>query len=97
MAISDLCPKNSATNFIARMVNDISKRLPLVTDLISYQDTEVHTGTIYKAANWFVDAETKFASWGKSRKRAADQSKANKIRWKYLIKRKRTNLTTVKT
>lgn len=85
MAISELCPKNTATNLISRMIKDIDKRLPLVTKLISYQDTEVHLGTIYKASNWFIDAETKFNTWGKSRKRAADQSKADKIRWGYII------------
>ena len=88
MAISELCPKNTATNLISRMVRDIEKRLPLVTKLISYQDTEVHFGTIYKASNWYIDAETKFVTWGKSRKRAADQSKADKIRWGYTIKRR---------
>jgi hypothetical protein len=88
MAISELCPKNTATNLISRMIKDIDKRLPLVTKLISYQDTEVHLGTIYKASNWFIDAETKFNTWGKSRKRAADQSKADKIRWGYIINKR---------
>jgi len=87
MAISELCPKNTATYIISKMVKDISKRLPLVTDLISYQDTEVHIGTIYKASNWFVDGQTKFVTWGKSRKRSTDQSKSDKIRWKYIIKK----------
>ena len=88
MAISDLCPKNTATNLIARMINDIKTRFVLVDKLISYQDTEVHHGTIYKASNWFIDAETKFNSWSKSRTRQADQSTADKIRWGYKIKRK---------
>jgi hypothetical protein len=85
MAISELCPKNTATYMISKMIKDIDKRLPLVSKLISYQDTEVHLGTIYKASNWFIDAETKFNSWGKSRKRSIDQSKADKIRWGYII------------
>jgi len=88
MAISEFCPKNTATYLISRMIKDIDKRIPLVTKLISYQDTDVHSGTIYKASNWFVDAETKFATWGKSRKRAVDQSEADKIRWGYTIKRR---------
>lgn len=88
LALSDMCPKNTASNIISRMINEITVRFPLVTDLISYQDTEVHKGTIYKASNWVVDGETKFTTWGKSRKRSSDQSKANKIRWKYIIKRK---------
>lgn len=91
LAISELCPKNTATFFISKMIKDIEKRFKLVTDLISYQDTEVHLGTIYKAANWFIDNRTKFVSWNKGegggRKRNEDQSKADKIRWKYKIKR----------
>jgi len=86
MAMSELCPKNTATYMISKMIKDIEKRLPLVQKLISYQDTEVHLGTIYKASNWFIDAETKFNSWSKSRKRSKDQSKADKIRWAYLTK-----------
>jgi len=54
--------------------------------LISYQDTEVHTGTIYKAANWIPANRTKFASWNVSRERNSDQSTADKIRWEYKIK-----------
>jgi hypothetical protein len=87
MAVSNLCPKNTATNLISRMIKDIKIRLPLVTKLISYQDTDVHLGTIYKAANWYIDGETKFTTWNKSRKRSSDQSKANKIRWAYDIKK----------
>jgi hypothetical protein len=88
MAISELCPKNTATNLISRMIKDIDNRIPLVTKLISYQDTGVHLGTIYKASNWFVDAETKFNTWGKSRRRSLDQSQADKIRWGYIIQKK---------
>lgn len=83
LAVSDYCPKNTATWMIAKMVKDIKTRLPKIEHLISYQDTEVHLGTIYKAANWRVDAETKFNSWGNSRNRSKDQSKADKIRWAY--------------
>lgn len=88
LAISNFCPKNTSTNLISRMIKDIEKKFPNVTKLISYQDTEVHLGTIYKASNWFVDAETKFNSWGNTRKRSLDQSKADKIRWGYIIKKK---------
>jgi len=87
MAISEYCPKNTATNLISRMIKDIDKRLPLITKLISYQDNDVHLGTIYKASNWFIDAETKFNSWSKSRMRNKDQSNADKTRWGYIIKK----------
>lgn len=94
MAISDLCPKNTATNLISRMIKVIDKKLPLVTDLISYQDTSVHLGTIYKASNWYLDGETKYASWNNGRKRNKDQSNSNKKRWKYIIKKKDAHVQT---
>jgi hypothetical protein len=87
LAISNLCPKNTATNFISRMIKDINKKFPLVKKLISYQDKDAHLGTIYKASNWFIDSETKFNSWSKSRKRSLDQTISDKIRWAYLIKK----------
>lgn len=52
LAISDDSPKNTASRFIAWMVRDIRKRFPDVVRLISYQDCEVHQGTIYKASGW---------------------------------------------
>ena len=86
MALSEDCPKNSATRFISYMIKYIKKSLPEIALLISYQDTEVHTGTIYKAANWTAAGKTNFASWSTSRPRNADQSTASKIRWEYQIK-----------
>jgi hypothetical protein len=86
MALSDDCPKNTATRMISFMTKYIKKAFPDIALLISYQDTEVHKGTIYKASNWLPMNETKFASWSKSRKRNKDQSTASKIRWEYQIK-----------
>ncbi len=52
MAICEASPQNTATRMIAVMVSLIKKKFPEITRLISYQDTEVHRGTIYKASNW---------------------------------------------
>lgn len=52
LAISDDAPKNTASRFIGWMARDIRKRFPDVVRLISYQDCEVHQGTIYKASGW---------------------------------------------
>ena len=52
LAISDDAPKNTASRFIGWMVRDIRKRFLDVTRLISYQDCDAHTGTIYKASGW---------------------------------------------
>ena len=60
------------------------KQFPDITKLVSYQDTEVHTGTIYAAANWKQDAVSKFQEWTQgNRVRNKLQSQSDKIRWVY--------------
>ena len=54
LAICRDAPKNTASRMICVMVKLIRKRLPQITKLISYQDTAVHNGTIYKASGWRV-------------------------------------------
>lgn len=80
LAISEKCPKNTASRMISVMIKLIKKKMPEITRLISYQDTEVHTGTIYKASGWHIGNETAFVDWN-NRDRNLPQSKANKIRW----------------
>ena len=50
------------------------------------QDTEVHSGTIYKASNWVEGArQDSVLDWTtKKRKRTKLQSTAAKVRWEYL-------------
>jgi len=87
MAISKNCPKNTATAMLAFMRKYIAKEMPEIAMLISYQDTEVHLGTIYKADNWFAAHESPGLSWSnKSRSRNIEQSLASKIRWEYKLK-----------
>ena len=87
MAISKDAPKNTASRMISIMVKIIKKSFPEITSLISYQDTEVHSGIIYKASGWKASKSSKFCSWGDGKRvRAADQSKANKIRWEYNLR-----------
>ena len=85
LAIAPNAPKFTATWMIGKMVKAIREDVPGITRLISYQDTEVHRGTIYKAANWFPATQTKFQPWDKSRSRNGSQSTANKIRWEYFL------------
>jgi hypothetical protein len=68
---------------LSKMEKDIRKRFPDIIRLISYQDTEVHLGTIYKAANWVAVSQSKAGlSWSDSgRERNAEQSQASKVRW----------------
>jgi len=82
LAIADDAPKNTATRMIKIMVMLIRRKFPDVTRLVSYQDTEVHAGTIYKAAGWTQETVSTLNEWDKgSRKRSAAQSSAPKIRW----------------
>ena len=81
MAISDDAPKNTASRMISIMVKAIRKKFPNIKRLISYQDTEVHHGTIYKASGWKAEATNTNADWTKSRNRAQAQATGTKIRW----------------
>lgn len=88
LAIAPDAPKFTATWMIGQMVKDIKKRFTDVTTLVSYQDADAHTGTIYKAANWHCDAVSKFQDWStETRQRNAVQSTSTKIRWVYKIKK----------
>jgi len=87
MAISDSAPRNTATHMLAFMRKHIEKHMPDIALLISYQDTEVHHGTIYKADNWVATHETKGISWtNNKRSRNLEQSLADKIRWEYQLR-----------
>jgi hypothetical protein len=89
MAIVDAAPKNTASRMIGWMVRDIRRRFPEVARLISYQDCNTHTGTIYRASGW-KPAEnyiSRVRGWaagsGGATYRAgrADQSLAPRMRW----------------
>jgi hypothetical protein len=84
MAIAPDAPFNTASRMLKLMRKDIKRRMPHIRKLVSYQDTEVHSGTIYKASGWVAAAESKGVSWQTSnRVRNKDQSTAPKIRWEY--------------
>ena len=90
MAIAEDAPKNTASRMLAWMARDVARLRPDVVRLISYQDTEHHKGTIYRAAGWRpVDMASSPVNWGgnaqtktpPSRNRAAVIAKAPKVRW----------------
>jgi hypothetical protein len=85
LALSDVCPRNTASVVISSMIKDIKVRFPELIRLVSYQDTEAHLGTIYKASNWIAaPTQTSLLDWTTSkRKRSSLQSTANKVRWEY--------------
>ncbi len=81
-AIAPDAPKNTASRLLRVMTAKIRKKYPGIVRLISYQDSEVHAGTIYHAAGWTAANRSSGGEWSRpSRKRNAAQSTAPKIRW----------------
>jgi hypothetical protein len=88
LAVRQDAPKNTASWFIGKIVKIVRDTFPEIKKIISYQDTEVHTGTIYKASNWYIDAYTKGAEWTNTKRvRNPCQTTADKIRWAIEIDR----------
>ena len=86
MAITEDAPPNTASRMLKVMRLMIVKEMPHITVLLSYQDTEVHKGTIYKAAGWKAVACNEGMDWTTgSRKRSEAQSLAAKVRWEYQL------------
>lgn len=87
LALSDMFPKNGATRVISIMTKKIKQKFPKVKRLISYQETESHHGTIYKASNWTPVKKIKTYSWNKGgeRSRADVQTTSDKVRWEYFL------------
>jgi len=84
LALSNVCPMNTASCVIAEMIKRIKIKFPEIIKLISYQDKKVHLGTIYKASNWKEVGQTKLVDWNTNkRKRNSLQSDADKVRWEY--------------
>ncbi len=86
LALGDKCPKNTATYVLSRMIKQIKKYLPDIALLISYQDNDVHLGTIYKAGNWKKDKTVKYVNWEGKRKRSKSQSESSKTKWIYKLR-----------
>lgn len=89
MAIADDAPKFTATRMLKVMRLLIGKKFPELVALVSYQDTEAHDGTIYKAAGWKQDNVAAFVDWTTSkRKRTQAQSAAAKVRWRFDLRQR---------
>jgi hypothetical protein len=86
MATSPECPKFTATRMLAHNRKWIKNNFRDIALLISYQDTEVHKGTIYKADNWVNANLSKGMKWDtEERQRNEEQSLADKVRWEYRL------------
>lgn len=66
LAIAPDAPHCTASFMLGKMSKWIKANMPDVPRLISYQDMDVHRGTIYKAAGWKIG----FTSKGRTRDRS---------------------------
>lgn len=84
MAICDERPRNTASWMLSVMTRLLRKGRPELVKLISYQDLDAHSGTIYRAAGWKPTVVKKYKPWNNAaRKRPPCQSTADKQRWEY--------------
>jgi len=89
MAIASEAPKNTASRMISVMLKILKVSKPWLKKIISYQDTDVHQGTIYKASGWQIGHITKKSEirWGKLNKDGKGRIRneiiatGEKIRW----------------
>jgi hypothetical protein len=100
LAVAPDAPRNTPSRMLKVMAMLLRRSRPDAKRLFSYQDTEVHTGGIYKAAGWMsagVSTAKKRWTWGcKSRSRPKEQSNAPKQCWdKCLVCAMGTNRTPV--
>jgi hypothetical protein len=94
LAIAEDAPRNTASRMLSVMRRQIEKSHPEVNMLVSYQDTAVHVGTIYKAAGWKCRGKTHqggACGWSNNvRFRAESNGKepllSGKVRWDYPLK-----------
>ncbi len=98
LAISPDAPHCSASFMLAAMSKWIRNEFPDVPMLISYQDQEVHTGTIYRAAGWVPAYVAKPRTRDRSKPRVGTRrdyrsnlngvspDSAGKVRWQHELR-----------
>jgi hypothetical protein len=85
-AIAPDAPKNTGSRGLRVMELLIRRQLPAVRRLCSSQDTEAHTGCIYRAAGWKPARLSDGGEWDTpARRRPKVQSDAPKQRWDKVI------------
>ena len=82
MALCPVAPKNTASRMLAFMRRDLHRRFPSLARLISYQATNHHQGTIYRAAGWRPVGFNRGHAWAlASRWRPENQMTSDTVRW----------------
>lgn len=97
MACAPDAPKNTASRMLGEMVKFFEHNYPEREKCISYQDINVHTGTIYKASNWTPEYFSRPRERDRSKPRIGTKrnyrsdinslkvASAGKIRWAYFL------------
>ena len=98
MACAPFAPKFTASRFLSWMVRFFRQHYPARERCISYQDTQVHNGTIYRASNWTAAYRGQERIRDRSKPRCnsngrmyrwningIEADKAAKIRWEILL------------
>ena len=82
MAVADDAPRYTPSRMLRVMGILIRRKWSGLSHVISYQDCEVHSGTIYAAAGWKREAENSSGDWiRENRDRRAAQAPGKKVRW----------------
>lgn len=82
LAIAQDAPKNTASRMLKVMRLHLRRLRPELITLISYQDTGVHSGTIYKASGWLPVVAGDGGEWTRpSRPARLAQTATPKVRW----------------
>ena len=83
LAVGPNAPRNTASRMLAVMTRMIRRSMPQISTLVSYHDTSVHSGAIYRAAGWKLDAITRGKDWRNASRpnRPPAVSLAPKVRW----------------
>lgn len=99
MACAPDAPKFTASKMLSAMTRYFKQTCPEREKCISYQDIEVHSGTIYKASNWTPEYFSRPRARDRSKNRVGTNRKyrsdintkqvasAGKIRWAYWLDR----------
>lgn len=102
MACSPDAPRNTASMFLGWMARYFSVHHPSREKMISYQDTAVHQGTMYKAAGWDAAYVSKPRVRDRSKPRAGttrmyrssingiEPDASAKVRWEKMIEPQKT-------
>jgi hypothetical protein len=91
LAHSPEAPCNTGSWALARMRRWIVENMPEIERLISYQDADVHCGTIYKADNWRQVYEKHTEHTWTNRPGRLGTERQHKVKWEFLLQRRPAN------